>query len=93
MIDDYDFLLKNAVACSQTQMTLPIKDTKKELEYKVAKLRASNTTAMGPGMLTAIGIAGEGKPGSQVIVCTDGLSNLGLGSLQNTDEASMAKAR
>ena len=93
MIDDYDFLLKNAVACSQTQMTMPIKDTKKELEYKVAKLRASNTTAMGPGMLTAIGIAGEGKPGSQVIVCTDGLSNLGLGSLQNTDEASMAKAR
>ena len=63
-IDNYDFLLKNAVACAQTQMVHPIKDTKKELEYKVASLRASNTTAMGPGMVTAIGIAGEGKPGS-----------------------------
>lgn len=29
-------------------------------------------------MLTAIAMAGEGSAGSQVIVCTDGASNLGL---------------
>lgn len=31
-------------------------------------------------MLAAIGLAGEGSPGSQVIVCTDGASNMGLGA-------------
>jgi hypothetical protein len=31
-------------------------------------------------MLAAIGLAGEGSPGSQVIVCTDGEANCGLGS-------------
>ncbi len=39
---------------------------------------------MGPAVLTAIGLAGEGAPGSTVIVCTDGLANIGLGAL---DEA------
>ena len=29
-------------------------------------------TALGPGLLTAIALAGEGSLGSQVIVCTDG---------------------
>jgi hypothetical protein len=41
-------------------------------------MRATGSTALGPGMLAAIGLAGEGSPGSQVIVCTDGASNCGL---------------
>jgi hypothetical protein len=45
-------------------MSYPIKDTKKEMEYKVASLRPQNFTALGPGMLTAIAMAGEGSPGS-----------------------------
>jgi hypothetical protein len=32
-------------------------------------------------MLTSIALAGEGSLGSQVIVCTDGASNIGLGSV------------
>ena len=34
-------------------------------------------------MLTSIALAGEGSLGSQVIVCTDGASNKGLGSVSN----------
>jgi len=48
----------------------------------VKRLQATNTTALGPAMLASIALAGEGKPGSQVIVCTDGLANFGLGALQ-----------
>jgi hypothetical protein len=37
-------------------------------------------TALGPGMLASIALASEGSTGSQVIVCTDGSSNVGLGT-------------
>lgn len=48
------------------------------------KLEENGSTALGPAVLTSIGLAGEGAPGSTVIVCTDGLANIGLGAL---DEA------
>ena len=48
------------------------------------KLDENGSTALGPAVLTSIGLAGEGAPGSTVIVCTDGLANVGLGAL---DEA------
>jgi malic enzyme len=47
-------------------------------------LRATNSTALGPGMLTAVGLASLGSPGSQVIVCTDGEANMGIGSYKDT---------
>jgi hypothetical protein len=47
-------------------------------------LEETGPTALGPAVLTAIALAGEGSPGSTVIVCTDGLANVGLGAF---DEA------
>ncbi len=43
-------------------------------------MRALNSTALGPGMLSSIGLASLGSLGSQVIICTDGASNMGIGS-------------
>ena len=43
-------------------------------------LEETGPTALGPGIVTAIALAGEGAPGSTVIVCTDGLANVGLGA-------------
>jgi len=54
------------------------------LHDKLMKLEENGSTALGPAVLTSIGLAGEGAPGSTVIVCTDGLANVGLGAL---DEA------
>jgi hypothetical protein len=48
------------------------------------KLEENGSTALGPAVLTSISLAGEGGAGSTVIVCTDGLANVGLGAL---DEA------
>lgn len=47
-------------------------------------LEETGSTALGPAVITAVGLAGEGAPGSTVILCTDGLANIGLGAL---DEA------
>jgi len=43
-------------------------------------IEETGPTALGPALLTAVAMAGEGSPGSQVILCTDGLSNIGLGA-------------
>lgn len=40
-------------------------------------------TALGPGIATAVCMASEGKPGSSVVICTDGLANIGLGAFSD----------
>lgn len=43
-------------------------------------------TALGPALVTAVGLASTGKPGSMVILCTDGLANVGFGDLSLFEE-------
>ena len=43
-------------------------------------LEEGGPTALGPAMAAAIAMASEGKPGSSVVLCTDGLANIGLGA-------------
>lgn len=43
-------------------------------------LEETGPTALGPALATAIALAGQGAPGSAVVLCTDGLSNVGLGA-------------
>ena len=43
-------------------------------------LEEKGQTALGPAVATAVAMASEGAPGSVVVVCTDGLANIGVGS-------------
>jgi hypothetical protein len=44
-------------------------------------------TALGPAILTSVALAAnEGKSGSSVFVCTDGLANYGLGKMDREKE-------
>ena len=43
-------------------------------------LEETGPTALGPAVLTSIALAAEGGAGSSVIVCTDGLANVGIGN-------------
>ena len=79
-LQNYDFLLKNGVESSAKLFVKSIKETKSHLQQKLMTLEETGPTALGPAVLTAISLAGEGAPGSTVIVCTDGLANVGLGS-------------
>ena len=38
---------------------------------------------MGPGIAAALGLAQWGKPGSQIIIWTDGIANIGMGAIDN----------
>ena len=41
-------------------------------------------TALGPALLVSVAMACQ-VPGSKVIICTDGMANVGLGSHEQTD--------
>ena len=53
------------------------------LTEKVASIRTTGITALGPATLVSIAMAGELGNGASVVVCTDGISNLGVGNIQD----------
>jgi len=44
------------------------------------EIEETGATALGPAVATAVSMASEGAPGSTVVICTDGLANVGLGA-------------
>ena len=52
----------------------------KKLSDAVWNLEENGQTALGPALVVSISMAAA-APGSQVILCTDGLANIGVGSL------------
>lgn len=59
----------------------PVKDTAEALVRRVYGLREEGATALGPAVLVAVAMA-AGRPGSRVVIVTDGMANTGLGSLE-----------
>eukprot|EP00349_Pseudokeronopsis_sp_Brazil_P011011 CAMPEP_0202978300 /NCGR_PEP_ID=MMETSP1396-20130829/84769_1 /ASSEMBLY_ACC=CAM_ASM_000872 /TAXON_ID= /ORGANISM="Pseudokeronopsis sp., Strain Brazil" /LENGTH=91 /DNA_ID=CAMNT_0049717225 /DNA_START=426 /DNA_END=701 /DNA_ORIENTATION=- len=53
----------------------------------IENLRAGGGTALGPGLLTSVSLAGQGSSGSMVILVTDGAAANGLGSFFGNDPA------
>jgi len=80
-LDDRDVIESNA---KRTPDFCSIKETKKTLSEKMFKLEEGGATALGPALFYSILVASK-KPGSQVILCTDGMANKGIGS--KDDEA------
>ena len=69
-----------------------ITETKQNLCDKLMKLEETGPTALGPAVLTSVAMAAEGAAGSQVLICTDGLANIGLGAFDEaTTEEEIAR--
>lgn len=68
-------------------MNKAIRETKESLLARVAGIHTKGTTALGPAVLTSVAMASKGKPGSQVIICTDGMANVGIGSFGRGGDA------
>lgn len=68
-----------------------VKDTGAALSEKVFALEETGPTALGPAVVVATAMAGRAA-GSKVVVCTDGLANVGLGAIDELDSKSEADA-
>ena len=90
---DFDGLIKVSNKYGDFYMDHTVDTSHSVLQEKVRSIKSAGRTALGPALLAAIGLAGAGKPGSSVVLCTDGLANHGLGQLSRTqDEEAMQKA-
>lgn len=97
---DYDGLVAAGEGCvgADRELSRSIGATQAGLQTKLFGLEEGGQTALGPAVLLAVAMAGS-CPGSKVVVCTDGVSNQGLGSLEppelpkGTDADTAAKAR
>lgn len=87
MLNDYQKLLTNGQAQAGERMNKAIRETKESLLARVAGIHTKGTTALGPAVLTSVAMASKGKPGSQVIICTDGMANVGIGSFGRGGDA------
>lgn len=83
---------KNGKAQAAALMQNCIGETGKILVEKLMAIEETGPTALGPAVLTSIGLACQGKPGSTVVICTDGLANVGLGAFDEAKtESELAK--
>jgi len=67
---------------SAYKLAVPIEKSSKALLDKLYKLKEHGPTALGPALVVSIAMASQ-QTGSQVVLCTDGLANVGLGSLED----------
>ena len=73
--------LKEIGAGPECAIKNKIDAAKDKLSEAIWKLTENGQTALGPALVVSIAMA-SAKPGSQVILCTDGLANIGVGSLE-----------
>jgi len=78
---------KESIIGSLTNFKLndTISEAYETLLNSINKTEAKGQTALGPALITALEIAAKGSPGSSVILCTDGLANVGVGLLEPYD--------
>lgn len=55
------------------------------LSRKLFELEEGGATALGPAVTVAIACA-KSSIGSRVVICTDGLANVGIGNLEGADQ-------
>jgi hypothetical protein len=79
-LNNFEYLQNNGKAQAAERLTQPVGSTKDSLKAKLDAIEETGPTALGPGILTAVAMAAEGSPGSSVVICTDGLANIGLGA-------------
>jgi len=79
-LNNFEYLQNNGKAQAAERLTHPVSVTQNDLKAKLDAIEETGPTALGPGILTAVAMAAEGSPGSTVVICTDGLANIGLGA-------------
>jgi actin beta/gamma 1 len=68
-----------------SQCSEKIIDVSERLASTVSGLKPSGNTALGPALAVSIGLA-SGRPGSKIVLCTDGMANNGVGAITNRNQ-------
>eukprot|EP00058_Branchiostoma_floridae_P002521 XP_002588009.1 hypothetical protein BRAFLDRAFT_125403 [Branchiostoma floridae] len=80
-LNSYDGLISTGRHLAEKFELQPIKDSLATLKEKVCDLSAGGTTALGPALAVCAGVVAD-KPRSEIILCTDGAANVGVGDVK-----------
>ncbi|XP_060554043.1 circularly permutated Ras protein 1-like [Ruditapes philippinarum] len=80
IINDYDGLIAAGREYATTMELGGLENTFEHLDRKIGNLRTEGCTALGPALAISAGIV-AGSPISEVVLCTDGEPNTGVGNL------------
>ena len=83
-LDKKDTCLGIGVESYSKMLSKSVSETGDKLLTKLQSLKENGKTALGPALAAALGLASQGKPGSTVILCTDGIANVGVGELDSS---------
>jgi len=93
-LDDFDWLCKNGEEKSKELLSQNVAQAGKVLQDKIMSIEETGPTALGPAVLTSVALASQGAAGSTVVICTDGLANVGLGAFDEAKtEEDIAKVK
>ncbi|EGR32285.1 type A Von Willebrand factor domain protein [Ichthyophthirius multifiliis] len=65
---------------SEKMLNLKAQDCKENLINVFQNLKETGRTALGPALISALGLLSKQNKGSLIILCTDGLANIGVGA-------------
>ena len=63
-----------------------IKQSSPSIIKSLREIEEEGATALGPAVLLSLSLLKNAKMGSRIFLCTDGMSNLGIGSLEENKE-------
>ncbi len=70
------------LGANQSDILEPISQSYNSIADLIKNLGTEGSTALGPGLVFSIGFCSK-KQGSQIILCTDGAANVGMGSFSS----------
>ncbi|EGC36963.1 hypothetical protein DICPUDRAFT_168760 [Dictyostelium purpureum] len=80
-LEDFEQLIEIGKSFKYDQLTTA-KGSQEFLKTKIKGLEPVQSTALGPALLISAAIAGQ-KMLSEVVICTDGMPNVGLGAIED----------
>ncbi|KAL3873143.1 hypothetical protein ACJMK2_036297 [Sinanodonta woodiana] len=80
-LDDYDQLINIGKEYASNMMPAPLSISYDNIRSKLNDLMTTGSTALGPALAISAGIISD-IPGSEVILCTDGQPNCGIGKIE-----------
>lgn len=85
--NNYDKIVEISKAIDVSSL-LPVSNCMSELITAVDRLHPMGSTSLGPAVALSVGIAKKyGRALPEIVLCTDGESNNGIGSVENSHDA------
>lgn len=84
-LENFDALFKIGASAYDQTMVNSIEKSENMISSIMKQRNLAGMTALGPGVVASLGLVSRFNPGSTIVICTDGLANIGVGKFEMAD--------